>query len=98
MATLYVSYFASVDKHVAGDPIKTEIVTTSTTTAATGTIPANAVVAAFHSDTDHYITIGAGTPTAAITNGCYLPASFTRELRLYQHNSVALKAAAVTLA
>lgn len=98
MATLYVSYFASTDKNVAGDPIKTETVTTSTTSAATGTIPAGAAVAVFYSDTAHYVTVGASTPTAAIANSFYLPASFTREIRLYQHNGVALKAAAITLA
>ena len=98
MASLYVSYFASVEKQCAGDPIKSEVVTTSATSAATGTIPANAVVAAFYSDTAHYVTVGASTPTAAITNSCYVPASFTRELRLYQHNGVELKAAAITLA
>lgn len=97
MATLYVSYFGSVDKLVAGDPIKTETVTTSGTSAATGVVPSNAAVAAVHSDAAHYVTIGSGTPTAAITNGFYLPANMTREVRTFPAGQTALKIAAVTV-
>lgn len=95
MATLYVSYFGSVQKGVAGDPVKTETVTTSGTSAATAAIPKSALVAAVHSDAAHYVTIGEGTPTAAITNGFYLPANVTREFIVPPN--VTVKIAAVTV-
>jgi hypothetical protein len=98
MATLYVSYFGSVDKLVAGDPIKTETVTTSTESAATGEIPDGAVIASLFSDTAHYVTIGTDTPTAAITNSFYLPANQMRELRTFNGHGAARKIAAITLA
>lgn len=98
MATLYVSYFGGVDKQVAADPIKSETVTTSTTTAATGAIPSGAVVASLFSDTAHYVTIGTDTPTAAITNSFYLPANTVREIRTFNGDGVARKIAAITLA
>jgi len=96
MATLYISYFGSVDKLVAGDPIKSETITTSGTSAASGVVPSNAAVAAIHSDTAHYVTIGAGTPTAAITNSFYLPPNVTREIRTFPAGQTALKIAAIT--
>lgn len=96
MATLYVSYYGSVDKLCAGDPIKSETITTSGTSAAGGTIPDGAMVACIVSDTSHYVTIGTGTPTAAATNGGIQFANSPLWLRIQTANRAALKVAAVT--
>jgi len=75
MATLTISYFGSIREGIACDPIKSETVTTSTSSAASGVVPANAKVAMLHSTVEHYATVGTGTPSAAIGNGFYLPAN-----------------------
>lgn len=95
MATLYISYFDSVRYGVAEGPIKSEAVSTSTSSAAGGAIPANAKVAFLFSDTAHYVTLREGTPTAAITNSFYLPANVGREIAVLPTTS---KIAAITLA
>ena len=96
MATLYISYFGSVDKLCAADPIKSETVTTSGTSAASGTIPDGAVVAQIISDTTHYVTIGTGTPTAAATNSAVQFANTPLWLRTQTSARAALKIAAIT--
>lgn len=96
MATLYVSYYATVDKDCAGDPIASETVTTSGTSAATAAIPTGAMVAKLRSDAAHYYTIGTGTPTAAATNGAYLAANESEWLRISGAGRAALKIAAIT--
>ena len=98
MATLYISYFGDVADECASTPISSETVTTSTTSAASGAIPAGAKVAAIVSDTAHYVTINTGTPTAAITNSFYLPANTMRELRVNKEVTASKKIAAITLA
>jgi hypothetical protein len=99
MASLYISYFASVDKECAADPIKSEVVTTSTTSAASAAIPDGTAVIKINSDTAHYVTIGTGTPTAAVGAGSfYLAATEAMWLRTQTSNRAALKIAAVTLA
>lgn len=99
MASLYISYFGNVDKHVAADPMKSEVVTTSTSSAPGGTIPDGASVIKINSDTAHYVTIGTGTPTAAVGAGSfYLGANETIFLRVSTSSRAALKIAAVTLA
>lgn len=97
MATLYISYYATVDKLCAGDPIKSETVTTSGTSAASGTLPTNAAVAMLVSDATHYFTIGTDTPTAAATNGGVLYADSPLWLNLGTGSRPALKIAAVTV-
>jgi hypothetical protein len=96
MAALIISYFGSVRRGIAGDPIRSESLTTSTASAASAAIPANAAVAAIASDTAHYVMIGTGTPTAAIGNGFYLPANTIRELSVNDVGGT-YKIAAVTL-
>lgn len=97
MASLYISYFASVDKNCAGDPIKSEVVTTSGTSAASGVVPSNATVAMIVSDATHYVAIGTDTPTAAVTNGAVQFASVPLWLRISSSSRAALKIAAVTV-
>lgn len=97
MATLYVSYYGSVDKLCAGDPIKSETITTSGTSAAGGAIPDGALVAMIVSDASHYVTIGTGTPTAAATNGGVQYANVPLWLRIQTASRAALKVAAVTV-
>lgn len=96
MAALIISYFGSVRRGIACDPIKSESLTTSTTSAASAAIPVNAAVALIASDTAHYVTIGAGTPTAAIGNSFYLPANTLRELSVNDVGGT-YKIAAITL-
>lgn len=98
MATLYISYFGAVRDHIAGTPIGSETVTTSTTTAASGAVPQAAKAIAVVSDTAHYVTIGSGTPTATATNGFYLPANQIREISVGFNTSTTVKLAAITLA
>jgi hypothetical protein len=97
MATLYVSYFGAVDKGVAGDPIKSETITTSGVSAASGAIPDGAIVARFVSDASHYVTIDTGTPTASAANGAVQFANQELWLRVRTSNRATLKAAAVTV-
>ncbi len=96
MATLIISYFGEVADECASTPISSETVTTSGTSAASAVIPAGAKVAAFWSDAAHYVTVNTGTPTATATNGFYLPASTTREIRVNKELSAAKKFAAIT--
>lgn len=74
MATLYISYYGSVENHVSGDPLFVDVVTTSITSAQGTANTAGAVVASLFSDTAHYYATG-DNPTAAVTNGAYLPAN-----------------------
>lgn len=96
MATLYVSYFGSVDKHCAGDPIKSETVTTSGTSAASGAIPDGTSIIKIQSDAAHYVTIGLSTPTAAATNSAYVGAGEVFWLRTASSTRAAQKVAAIT--
>lgn len=96
MASLIISYFGSVHRGIAGDPIKSESLTTSTASAASGVVPTNAAVAVIASDIAHYVTIGTGTPTAAIGNSFYLPANTLRELSVNDVGGT-YKIAAITL-
>lgn len=93
MATLFISYFGTVDKGVAGDPVASETVTTSTTSAQSAAVPKFALVAKIVSDTAHYIAQGAN-PTATATNGAYLSANDPLWLRCTN----GYKFAAITLA
>lgn len=96
MATLYISYFATVDKHCAGDPIKSETITTSGSSAASGEVPDGAVVAVIVSDASHYVTIGTDTPTASAGNSAVQFAGSALWLRIRSSSRAALKIAAVT--
>lgn len=96
MATLYISYFANVDKGVAGDPIKSESITTSGTSAASGVVPGNAVVAKIQSEAAHFVTIEIGTPTASAGNSLYLGAGEAQFIRVRSAGRSDLKIAAIT--
>ena len=97
MATLYISYWGHVERNVAGDPIKSETLTTSTTSGLAAAIPAGAVVATVYSpDADHVVTKGSGSPTAAIGAGSFvLPSGAERDI-LLQHYEGGYKFAART--
>lgn len=97
MATLYVSYYGSVDKGVAGDPIKSEAITTSAASAASGAIPDGALIACVSSDASHYVTIGTGTPTASAANGGVQFANNPLWLRVQTASRATLKLAVVTV-
>lgn len=98
MATLIISYFDNVDLGVAGFPIKSESVTTSAASAASGNIPVNADVASIFSDVAHYVTISRDgeTKSASAANGFYLPAGQAFWLRTFVTTGQAVKIAAVT--
>ena len=97
MATLYINYWGTVDKGVAGDPIKSEAVTTSAASAQSGVIPAGAVVATLSSSALHCVAVG-NDPVAAVGAGSFiLPANGEREIRLTRHGLAAHKIAAIAL-
>lgn len=73
MATLYVSWLGGVVGPIGREPIKSETVTTSGTSAASSTNNDASVVQLF-SDAAHYVDVGAN-PTATATNGTYVPAN-----------------------
>lgn len=73
MATLYVSWIGGVSNNCAREPIKSETVTTSGTSAQSGANPSGAIVQLF-SDAAHYVDVGSD-PTATAANGVYVPAS-----------------------
>lgn len=74
MATLYVSYFSGVRNEVASGPQFVDVLTTSATSTQGTANAKGAAVAALFSDTAHYYAVGAN-PTAAVSNGAYLPAN-----------------------
>jgi hypothetical protein len=95
--TLYISYFGGVSKEVAFSPISSETVSSSTTSAAGGTVPQGAGIASIYAAADHYVTIGSGSPTATATNGFFLPAGSTRDIAIPNGQGNALKIAAISL-
>ena len=96
MADLIISYFNTVDKYVAGTPLKSETVTTSGTTAASAAVPTNSDVCSLFSTAAHYVTIGNDTPTAAAANSFYLPANQQMWLRTFVAAGQTVKIAAIT--
>lgn len=74
MATLYVSYYGTVESGCGSNPVASETVTTSGTSAQSGANANWGVVAMLYSSAAHYFTVGAN-PTAAAGNSCYLPAN-----------------------
>lgn len=100
MATLYISYFDNVDLGVAGFPISTETVTTSSTSAASNNVPVNSDVCILFSDTAHYVTISRDgeTKAATATNGLYLPANVQMPLRTFVTTGQTVKITARTVA
>jgi hypothetical protein len=74
MATLIISYYGSAQNNCASQPIGSESVTTSGTSAQGSANSSGAAVASLYSDAAHYFTVGSD-PTAAATNSGYLPAS-----------------------
>lgn len=93
MASLYISYFGSVDKGCAQDPLGSEVVTTSTSNAQSSANTRMGVVAKIESDVAHYIKDGAD-PTATAAGGVHLAANETLWLRLNR----GYKIGAITLA
>lgn len=100
MATLYISYFDNVDLGVAGFPISTETVTTSSTSNASNNVPVNSDVCILFSDTAHYVTISRDgeTKNATATNGLYLPANVQMPLRTFVTTGQTVKITARTVA
>jgi len=100
MATLYISYFDNVDLGVAGFPISTEAVTTSSTSAASGNVPVASDVCILFSDAAHYVTISRDgeTKPATTTNGFYLPANVQMPLRTFVTTGQVVKITARTVA
>lgn len=96
MASLYVSYFGSQDENAIANPISSEIITTSVTSAAGGAIPAGALYAALWSTVVHFATVGTGTPTASQANSMAIPGNWNTIIRLPITNGTALKIAAIT--
>lgn len=92
MANLIISYYAGVENGCASTPLRSETIVTSITSAQGAANTAGAAVASLFSDTAHYFTTG-DNPTAAATNGAYLPASTLVWLDL---NGLTGKIAAIT--
>lgn len=92
MASLYVSYYAAVENDCASLPMKSEVVTTSGTSAQSTANTNGALVAMLFSDAAHYVTIGSN-PTAAAGTSVYLPAGVPLWLRL----AMGAKLAAITV-
>lgn len=82
MATLYISWFASVGDTVALDPIKSETVTTSTSNAQSGACPGFAKFAKIQSDTASYVASGSANPDATAQPRCYVGANEVFWLRV----------------
>lgn len=97
MATLYISYFGSNQSGAIDGIIKSETITTSAITAASGVVPTSAQYAQITSTAAHYVTIGTGTPTAAATNSVVQGANLAITLRVNNGTgSEAQKIAAIT--
>lgn len=79
MATLYISYYNTVENNCAKKPMASETVTTSGTTAAASSPQDVSCVAMLFSDAAHYITTN---ESATATAGGYLPASVGHWLAL----------------
>jgi len=92
MASLIISYYGTVQNHCASNPIATETVTTSGTSAQGTANSKGAAVASLYSTAAHYFTVGSD-PTAAATNSGYLPASTLLWIDL---NALTDKIAAIT--
>ena len=89
MADLRVSYIGGVESGVAKEPMGSQTVTTSGTSAKSNTNPGAGIVVVF-SDAAHWINIGpAASVTATATNGMYLPANVERHLALGAGEEVA---------
>jgi hypothetical protein len=86
MADLYISYFAGVAHGCASTPTGSEVVTTSGTSAASGTNANGAAVAMVFSDAAHYVTVGFAVgendPEAAAGTSVFLPAGVAMWLAL----------------
>jgi hypothetical protein len=87
MATLYVSWLGGAVLNCAVDPIKSETVTTSGTSAQSGANP-GARVAQLRSDAAHYVTTG-GDPTATAGKSVYVPANETYYLAVGSNQKIA---------
>jgi|GEM_PF-4189875 len=100
MATLYISYFDNIDLGVAGFPISTETVTTSSVSVSSGNVPETSDMCLLFSDAAHYVTISrAGeTKPATATNGFYLPANVQMPLRTFVTTGQVVKITARTVA
>lgn len=89
MADLRVSYIGGVEKGVAKEPMASQTVTTSATSARSTANPGAGIAVVF-SDTAHWINTGpAATVTATATNGMFLPANVERHLALNLGEEVA---------
>jgi hypothetical protein len=98
MASLIVSYFDNVDLGVAGFPLGSETITTSTTSAAGNAIDTRAEVCGLYSDTAHYVTISRHNETKVATagNSFYVPANQVYWLRTFVAAGQTIKISAIT--
>lgn len=83
MASLIISYFASVEKEVAGIPIGSEALTTSAKSVSSLPVPAEAGVAKIYSDAAHYVSFGDGEVIASKDTGFYLAAGIPQWMKTY---------------
>lgn len=91
MATMYVSYLGGVQFGVAKEPISATTITTSGTTAKTGSAaPDAASIAIVISDAAHYVNTGPqASVTAAASNGIYVPANVERHFAINPGDGIA---------
>lgn len=80
MPTAFCSFYGGSTLGVATDPISTQAITTSGTTAKTATAaPDGASIVGVIGDAAHYVNVGPqATVTAAQTAGVYVPANVER--------------------
>lgn len=91
MATMYVSYLGGVQHGVAKEPIGSTTITTSGTSAKTGSAPpSGTAIAVVVSDAAHYVNVGTfASVTAAASTGMYVPANVERHLSINPGEGVA---------
>ena len=97
MASLIISYFASVDKEVAGVPLKSEILQTSSASVASEPVPPGAAVALIQSEAPHFVAFGDGDPVASAETGFYLASNTRFWLRTFTAQGQVKKIAAVAV-
>lgn len=90
MATLYVSWYGTIDDGIAETPISTSVVTTSAVSAKTSAAPANAKFCIVEGDAAHYVAVGAqASVTAAASSGVYVGANSPRPIGIKAGDGVA---------
>lgn len=88
MATLYISRYAGVSHNCGQDPMGTQALTTSGTSAQSTANTNGASVAMLFSDVAHYVTEGSD-PTATTANSVLVPGGVPIWLRLTMGHKLA---------